>query len=150
MVHALRRAGTHLPGGTLLSIRPHPTWRPAVAIVAGRRLAVTQLVNPAFDRALEAADSALERVMAEGRFRLIGVRSARYRPYLDRPSQMRKYLELISPPRPRFPRGARARLTTMWAGAPAGARIEVTESLVLNVLRRHIPELQAGGLDPQD
>jgi hypothetical protein len=140
MVHALRRAGTHLrPGGTLLSIRPHPTWRPAVAIVAGRRrLPVTQLVNPAFDRALEAADSALERVVAEGRFRLMGVRSARYRAYLDRPSQMRKYLELISPPRPRFPRGARARLTTMWAGAPAGARIEVTESLVLNVLRRAV------------
>ena len=138
MVHALRRAGTHLrPGGTLLSIRPHPTWRPAVAIVAGRRrLPVTQLVNPAFDRALEAADSALERVVAEGRFRLMGVRSARYRAYLDRPSQMRTYLELISPPRPRFPRGARARLMAMWAGAPAGARIEVTESLVLNVLRR--------------
>ena len=121
----------------LISIRPHRTWRPSIAIVAGRRrLPVATLLNPTFERALESADSALARVVDEGSFTLAGVRSARYRTYLDRPSQMRTYLELINPPRPRFPRGGRAKLYAMWESAPRGARIEVTESLVVNALRR--------------
>ena len=138
MVHALRRAGSYLRrGGTLISIRPHRTWRPSVAVVAGRsRLPVATLVNPAFERNLESADLALQRVVDEGLFVLAGVRSARYRTYLSRPSQVRTYLELINPPRPRFPRGGRARLDVMWNSAPRGARIEVTESLVVNALRR--------------
>ena len=138
MVHALRRAGGYLRrGGMLVSIRPHRTWRPSIAIVAGRRrLPVATLVNPAFERNLQAAELALERVVDEGSFTLAGVRSARYRTYLARPSQVRTYLELINPPRPRFPRGARARLNDMWDSAPRGARIEVAESLVVNALRR--------------
>jgi hypothetical protein len=138
MVHALQRAGDFVRrGGTLVSIRPHRTWRPAIAIVGGnRRQPVISLVNPQFERNLQAAEAALERVVAEGWFRLTGVRSARFRVYLARPSQMRTYLELINPPRPRFPRGSRARLTAMWENAPPGARIEVTEPLVLSVLRR--------------
>jgi hypothetical protein len=121
----------------LISIRPHRTWRPSIAIVAGRRrLPVATLLNPTFERALEAADVALERVVNEGSFTLAGVRSARYRTYLARPAQMRTYLELINPPRPRFPRGGRARLEEMWNSAPRGARIEVAESLVVNALRR--------------
>ena len=94
------------------------------------------LLNPAFERNLESADSALEQVVDEGSFTLTGVRSARYRTYLARPSQIRTYLELINPPRPRFPRGGRTRLYEMWGSAPRGARIEVTESLVVNALRR--------------
>jgi hypothetical protein len=138
MVHALRRAGGYLRrGGMLISIRPHRTWRPSVAIVAGQqRLPVATLLNPAFEVNLEAADSALERVVDEGSFTLSGVRSARYRSYLTRPSQVRTYLELINPPRPRFPPGRRARLFEMWNSAPQGARIEVTESLIVNALRR--------------
>ena len=138
MVHALRRAGGYLRrGGMLVSIRPHRTWRPSIAIVAGRRrVPVATLVNPAFERNLQAAELALERVVDEGSFTLAGVRSARYRTYLARPSQVRTYLELINPPRPRFPRGARARLNDMWDSAPRGARIEVAESLVVNALRR--------------
>ncbi len=138
MVHALRRTGGYLRvGGALICIRPHRTWRPSIAIVAGgRRLPVATLINPAFERNLEAADSAMERVVEEGWFSLAAVRSARYRNYLDRPSQMRTYLELINPPRPRFPRGGRARLYEMWDSAPRNARIEVTESVVMNVLRR--------------
>jgi hypothetical protein len=97
---------------------------------------VATLINPAFERNLEAADSALERVVREGTFDLVGVRSARFRNYLDRPSQMRTYLELINPPRPRFPRGGRARLFELWDSVQKPARIEVTESLVMNVLRR--------------
>jgi hypothetical protein len=121
----------------LVSIRPHRTWRPSIAIVGGRRrLPVATLVNPAFERNLRAAELALERVVDEGSFTLAGVRSARYRTYLARPSQVRTYLELINPPRPRFPRGARAKLNDMWVSAPRGARIEVAESLVVNALRR--------------
>jgi hypothetical protein len=138
MVHALRRAGGYLRrGGILISIRPHRTWRPTIAIVAGTvRVPVTTLLNTAFEVNLDAAESALERVVDEGSFALAGVRAARYRIYLARPSQMRTYLELINPPRPRFPPGARARLAVMWGSAPQGARIEVTESLVVNALRR--------------
>jgi hypothetical protein len=138
MVHALRRAGSYLRrGGTLISIRPHRTWRPSIAIVARRsRVPVATLLNTAFEVNLSAAESALERVVDEGWFTLAGVRAARYRIYLDRPSQIRTYLELINPPRPRFPRGGRARLEAMWNSAPGGARIEVTESLIVNGLRR--------------
>jgi hypothetical protein len=138
MVHALQRAGRRLrPGGMLISIRPHRTWRPAIAITApGSRLPVARLVNPAFDRNLRSADSALERVVRDGWFGLVGARSARYRIYLRRLSQMRTYLELIQPPRPRFPPGSRARLSRMWETAPPGASIEVTEYLVVTVLRR--------------
>src|SRR3989441_3556947 len=138
MVHALRRAGGYLRrGGMLVSIRPHRTWRPSIAIVTDRaRLPVATLLNPAFERNVGAADLALERVVDDGSFILAGVRSAHYRTYLVRPSQMRTYLELINPPRPRFPRGGRAKLYEMWDSAPRGARIEVTESLILNALRR--------------
>ena len=138
MVHALRRAAGRLrAGGTLISIRPHPSQRPLVAIVTDRRrLPVATLLETAFERNLDAAESALRRVVEEGDFSLAGVRSARFRTYLERPSQMRTYLELIYPPRPRFPPGGRARLYEMWGAAPLGARIEVTESLILNALRR--------------
>jgi hypothetical protein len=138
MVHALQRAGQRLrPGGALISLRPHRTWRPAIAITApGSRLPVARLINPRFDRNLRSAESALERVVREGWFTLAGARSSRYRISLQRPSQMRTYLELITPPRPRFPPGGRARLHRLWSEAPAGARIEVTEYLVITVLRR--------------
>jgi hypothetical protein len=121
----------------LISLRPHRTWRPAIAITApGHRLPVARLVNPAFDRNLRSADAALERVVRDRWFTLAGARSSRYRIHLDRPSQVRTYLELIEPPRPRFPPGGRARLDRLWNSAPRGARIEVTEYLVITVLRR--------------
>jgi hypothetical protein len=138
MVHALQRAGYRLrQGGMLVSIKPHRTWRPSVAITwPGRRLEVTRLVNPYFERNLQSADAALARVVKSNWFTLVGERPSRYRIYLERPSQMRSYLELINPPRPRFPPGARARLLSSWRAAPPGSRIEVTESLVITALRR--------------
>ncbi|TMG32450.1 MAG: hypothetical protein E6H93_04705 [Chloroflexi bacterium] len=138
MVHALQRAGRRLsPGGMLISLRPHRRWRPTVAITApGYRLPIARLVNPAFEGNLRSADSALDRVVDEGWFTAAGTRSSRYRIFLQRPSQMRTYLELINPPRPRFPPGGRARLFALWNSAPPGARIEVTEYLVITVLRR--------------
>lgn len=140
MVHALRRAGLRLrAGGMLISIRPHRIWRPSISILAaGRRMPVTELVFTSFASNLESAEAALERVVAEGWFRLVGVREARWQAYLDRLSQMRRYLELIQPPRPRFPRGARARLDEQWRSTPPGARIEITEPLVMTALRRRL------------
>jgi hypothetical protein len=108
-----------------------------VAILTGkRRLPVARLLNSDFERNLQSAEGALQRVVDEGLFSVAGVQSARYRALLDRPSQVRTYLELINPPRPRFPRGGRARLNDLWRSAPPGARIEITESLIVNGLRR--------------
>jgi hypothetical protein len=78
----------------------------------------------------------LERVVADGWCTVFGVAEARWWTYLERLSQMRTYLELIYPPRPRFPRGSRARLKAMWLEARGKARIEITEPLVITVLRR--------------
>ncbi len=138
MVHALQRAGRRLKkGGVLVSIKPHRTWRPSIAITSpGRRVEVTRLANPYFERNLQSADAALARVVKTNWFSLLGERPSRYRIYLDRPSQMRSYLELINPPRPRFPPGGRARLLSLWRAAPLGSRIEVIESLLITALRR--------------
>jgi hypothetical protein len=138
MVHALHRAAGRLrPGGVIISIRPHRTWRPAVAVVTrGRRLPVTELAFSSFETNLTSAERALERVVANGLCTFVGVAEKRWRTYLDRPAQMRRYLELISPPRPRFLPGSRARLQAIWERAPHGARVEITEPLVITVLRR--------------
>ncbi len=138
MVHALRRAGQRLPpGGSLISIRPHRTWRPLVSILTpSRRLPVARLINSAFDGRLSAAEAALARVVAEGRFTLVGIRNQRYRARLANLSQLRTYLELIAPPRPRFPPGRRATLHQLWGSRPRGSKIEVAESIVVTALRR--------------
>ncbi len=138
MVHALRRAGQRMqPGGSLISIRPHRTWRPSVAIITpAGRVPIAQLNNSAFDRRLSSAEAALARVVAEGRFTLAGVRNHRYRARLDNPSQLRTYLELIAPPRPRFPAGRRAHLLEIWRSRPRGSKIEIAESIVVTALRR--------------
>lgn len=138
MVHALRRAGQRLaPGGSLISIRPHETRLPLVSIVTpSRRIPVARLPTPGFDTRQSAAEAALERVVDEGRFRLTGIRDHPYRTRLDNPSQLRTYLELIRPPRPRFPRGRRRRLLDLWTRRPPGARIEIAEWIVVTALRR--------------
>jgi len=138
MVHALRRAGQRLrPGGILISIRPHRTWRPLVSIVTpSRRVSVARLINSAFDSRLSAAEAALARVVEDGQFTLAGIRNHRYRARLDNPSQVRTYLELINPPRPRFPAGRRAHLFELWGSRPRGSHIEIEESIVVTALRR--------------
>jgi hypothetical protein len=138
MVHALQRAGQRLrPGGRLISIRPHPTWRPLVSLLTGgRRLPVARLINPDFDRYLRATEAALQRVVDEGSFTDARRRFRQYRIRLDNLSQLRSYLELINPPRPRFPAGTRAHLEALWRSSPTGARIEVTESMVVNALTK--------------
>src|SRR2546425_6736861 len=138
MVHALRRAGQRLPpGGSLISIRPHRTWRPLISILTpSRRVPVPRLINSAFDSRLSAADAALARVVTEGQFTLAGIRNHRYRARLDNLSQLRTYLELISPPRPRFPAGRRTHLLALWRSRPRGSKIEIAEWIVVTALRR--------------
>jgi hypothetical protein len=138
MVHALRRAGQRLPsGGSLISIRPHPTWLPVVSVITpSRRMPVARLSTPGFDTRQSAAEAALARVVEEGRFTLAGSRNHRYRTRLDNPSQLRTYLELINPPRPRFPPGGRARLLELWRSGPRGSRIEIAEGIAVTALRR--------------
>jgi hypothetical protein len=124
-------------GGTLISIRPHRTSRPSVSIITpSRRVPVARLINSAFDSRLSTAEAALARVVQEGSFTLAGVRSHRYRARLDNLSQLRTYLELISPPRPRFPAGRRARLVELWRSRPRGSQIEIAEAMVVTALRR--------------
>ena len=138
MVHALRRAGQRLrSGGSLISIRPHETQLPLVSIITpSRRMPVARLPTPGFDDRQSAADAAPERVVAERRFALTGIRNHRYRSLLDNPSQLRTYLELIIPPRPRFPPGRRARLHERWRSRPPGSKIEIAEWIVVTALRR--------------
>jgi hypothetical protein len=97
---------------------------------------VARLTNFAFDSRLSAAEAALARVVAEGRFTLAGVRNHRYRARLDNPAQLRTYLELIAAPRPRFPAGRRAHLLELWGSRPGGSKIEIAESIVVTALRR--------------
>lgn len=138
MVHALRRAGQRLqPGGSLISIRPHRTSRPEVSILTpSGRIRVARLSNAGFDTRLAAAEAALARVVDEGHFTRAGSREHRYRARLYNLSQLRTYLELINPPRPRFPPGRRAQLVQLWASRPRRSKIEIAESLVVTGLRR--------------
>jgi hypothetical protein len=95
---------------------------------------VARLPTPGFDSRQEAAEAALARVVEEGGFTLQGIRSQRFRTRLENLSQLRTYLELIAPPRPRFPAGRRAHLLALWASRPRGAQIEVAESIVVTAL----------------
>jgi hypothetical protein len=125
------------PGGSVISIRPHRTWRPLVSIITPlARRPVARLINSAFDSRLSAAEAALARVVEEGRFMGAGVRNHRYRTRLDNLSQLRTYLELIAPPRPRFPPGRRSRLLELWESRPRGSQIEIAESIVVTALVR--------------
>src|SRR5205807_2191443 len=80
--------------------------------------------------------AALPRAVEEGGFTLAAVRNGRFRARLDNLSQVRAYLELIAPPRPRFPPGRRATLVQLWKARPRGSKIEIAESIVVTALRR--------------
>jgi hypothetical protein len=105
-------------------------------ITPSRRIPVAGLTNFGFDSRLSAAEAALARVVNEGQFTLAGIGNHRYRTRLDNLSQLRTYLELIAPPRPRFPPGRRAQLLDLWNSSPRGSSIEIAESLEVTALRR--------------
>ena len=136
MVHVLRRTGQALrPGGVLVSIQPHRSKRLSISITArSLRVPVAALVNPPFERYLSAAEASLRRVVLDRWFTLIGRTSYDYRTRLANLSELDRYLDLLSP-RPPFPPGGRRRLNALWASRLPGARIQVTESMVLIALR---------------
>ncbi len=136
MVDALRRAGHHVrPGGALVSIQPHRTKRPRIAITArGKRIPVVALINPAFEPYLSAADAALRRVVLRHGFALIGAKDYAFRVRLSTLSEFHAYLDLLTP-RPRFPAGGRQRLHALWNSSPPGTRIEVTEWMAVTAMQ---------------
>src|SRR5260370_16975085 len=115
LVHALARAREHLRrGGAVVCIQRHRTKRPSIAVVApGYREPVGALINPAFKPSIVAANAAIQRLLDERRFSLIGTAHHRFRNHVASPSELRRYLNLA--PRPsRFPPGGRRRLDALW------------------------------------
>jgi hypothetical protein len=136
MVHALERARQHLlPNGVLVLIQPHQLKRPFIAITAsGKRQPVAALVNRAFQPRINSATAAIQAIIDEDCFRLIGTSHHQYRVRLASPAELRRYLHLGQQP-PRFPAGGRQRLEALWRRRPESARIEVTEYLTVVALR---------------
>ncbi len=136
MVHALERAREHLRrGGAVVCIQPHRTKRPSIAVVApGYRGPVGALINPAFKPSIVAANAAIQSLLDERQFSLIGTTHHRFRNHVASPSELRRYLNLA--PRPsRFPPGGRRWLDALWRSRIDGARIEVTEYFTVIALR---------------
>ncbi len=136
MVHALERARQHLRAdGVLVLIQPRQWKRPFIAITASqKRQPVSALVNPVFQPLINAAMAAIQTVIDERRFALIGTSHHQFRVRLASPAELRRYLHLGQRP-PRFPAGGKQRLHDLWRSRPAGARIEVTEFLTVIGLR---------------
>src|ERR671936_259149 len=128
MVHALERARDRLrPGGVLVSIHPHLSKRPFVAVIAApSRRPVAQLVSPVFKPLLGAAVASIQAVVDAGLFTPIGRSDHRFRVRLASQAELERYLHL-SPRPPRFPPGGRRRLRERWRNRPPGAEIEVSE-----------------------
>jgi hypothetical protein len=137
MVHALHAVRRVLrPEGALISITPE-RFEARIAVVSGsQRLPAGKLVNPSFDRYLLAAEAALDRVVRDGSFALEGRRRHRYYIRLRGPAELPEYIDLLGTPRPRVSPGTWPRLRTLWRSSPAGARLEITDGLVIAALRR--------------
>ncbi len=122
--------------GSLISITPE-RFEARIAVVTGsHRLPAGKLVNPSFDRYLQAAEAALDRVVRDGSFDLEGRRRHRYHIRLRGPAELPEYIDLLGAPRPRLSPGTWPRLRTLWGSCPVGARIEITDGLVITALRR--------------
>jgi hypothetical protein len=136
MVHALEQARQQLvPDGVLISIQPRRAKDAFIAITApGQRQPVAALVNPVFEPIMSAADAAIQTVVDQRRFALMGRSNHHFRVRLASPLELRRYLDLYVRP-PRFPAGGRQRLQAMWRNRPEGARIEVTEFFAIIALR---------------
>lgn len=137
MVHALQAVGGVLrPGGVLVSIQPE-RFEARIAIRdRSDRISVGRLINPAFDRYQVAAERALLRVGQLGSLTLAGAHRHRYRIRLDSPAQLREYIELLGTPRPRASAGTWSTLRRLWAFRPPGARVEVTDGMLITALQK--------------
>jgi len=136
MVHALERARRHVAcGGAVVCIQPHRTRRPFIAVRSGgRRVAIGPLINPVFQPLIDSADAAIAAVVARGLFTQIGRRDSHFRVRLPNPTQLHRYLH-ENPRPPRFRPGDKMRLLQIWRESPAGAAIEVTETMTVIGLR---------------
>lgn len=137
MVHALQAVGQVLrPQGVLVSITPE-RFEARIAVVSGSmRIPAGRLINPSFNRYLLAAEGALDRVVRSGSFSLEGVRRHRYHVRLARLSQLPECIDLLGTPRPRLAPGTWPRLRSLWRSRPVGARIWITDGLMVTALRK--------------
>ena len=83
-----------------------------------------------------AAGAAVNEVLGQGRYKLEGVRRHPYRVRLDRLTDVPRYIQAIGEPKPRFVAGTRARLRQLWRGRTTNTRIEVTDGMVISLLRK--------------
>lgn len=137
MVHALTRARQHLvPNGVLICVQPRRGKRPFIAVKAPRlRLPVGALINPVFEPLISSAEAAIDSVVDEQLFALIGKKNHQFRVRLGNPAELDRYLHLGQRP-PRFPAGGRQRLRAWWKSRPPGAQIEVIEFMAVAALRK--------------
>ena len=138
MVNALEKAWSALHAdGALVEIRPDIEFAYRIGIVSDSgRITAGRLVNPVFDQDLLAAGAAVNKVLRQGRYKLEGVRRHPYRVRLDRLTDVPRYIQAIGEPRPRFVAGTRARLRQLWRGRTTNTRIEVTDGMVISLLRK--------------
>jgi hypothetical protein len=100
----------------------------------GQRQRVGALINPVFKPIISAAVAAIDTVVDERLFALIGKSNHQFRVHPASPAELDRYLHLGQRP-PRFPAGGRQRLTALWKSRMPGAQIEVTEFLTIIALR---------------
>jgi hypothetical protein len=138
MVNALEKAWSALRAdGALIEIRPDINFAYRIGLVSdGRRMTAGRLVNPIFDEYVLAAGAAVNEVLRQGRYKLEEVRRHPYRVRLDRLTDVPRYVQATGEPHPRFVAGTQARLRQLWRGRTTNTRIEVTDGLVISLLRK--------------
>jgi hypothetical protein len=119
--------------GIVVDIQPDLTYQPAVSVRAGSRRVFVGAVTRAVDEDILAAHIARDRVLADGRFRLVARSGATFRARHDVASFER---ELADNANWSLPRGFRARLTAVRRSAGASSTIEVEKRFDYAVLRR--------------
>ena len=119
--------------GILVDIAPDITYQPAVSVRVGSRRVFVGVVTRAVDENVLAAHLARDRVLADGRFRLLARGGATFHTRHDAASFER---ELADNANWSLPRGFRARLTAARRSAGASAMIDVDKRLDYAVLRR--------------
>jgi hypothetical protein len=119
--------------GIVVDIQPDLTYQPAVSVRAGSRRVFVGAVTRAVDEDILAAHIARDRVLADGRFRLVARSGATFRAWYDVASFER---ELADNANWSLPRGFRARLTAVRRSAGASSTIEVEKRFDYAVLRR--------------
>jgi len=119
--------------GIVVDIEPDLTYQPAVSVRAGSRRVFVGAVTRAVDEDILAAHLARDRLVADGRFRLLAIGGAAFRARHDVASFER---ELADNANWSLPRGFRTRLIAARRSAGASSTIEVEKRFDYAVLRR--------------